>query len=183
MDDIRIPSRELCEEILIREAGNYPRILSHSRLVARVAERLGEAANRQGMVMNTQLLWAAGCLHDIAKGRRRHAEEAAALLREQGWPAVAELVEVHMDVPLSGERELTAAEILYLADKLTEGDKVVGLLRRFAAVAERYPDDLQAQRNITERLKKAETIQRKLEKLAGQPVAALISGLDTADPR
>ncbi|HWR41427.1 MAG TPA: HD domain-containing protein [Patescibacteria group bacterium] len=177
MEQGRFPGREECEEILVREAGGQSRILEHSRLVAAVAERLAEELSQAGNPVDSQLLWAAGCLHDIAKGRPRHAAAAADILRRLGWPAVAELVAVHMDVPLGGATPVTAAEVLYLADKLTEGSKVAGLARRFVAVGERYPDDPTAQRNIAARLRKAEQIQKKVEAATGRKIEELTAGL------
>ena len=174
MEQMRLPNREACEEILLREVGENTKVLGHSRLVAVVAERLGIELSQAGNSLNSQLLWAAGCLHDIAKGRAGHAQAGADILRELGWPAIAELVEWHMDVPVSEGVQVTPAEVLYLADKLTEGNRVVGLTRRFAAVAERYPDDPVAQRNIAARLRKAEAIQKKVEKLTGRDIGQLL---------
>ena len=69
-------------------------------------------------------------MHDIAKGRRRHASAGAALVRDFGFPRVAEVVARHMNIDFDGS--IDEGAVVYLADKLIQGETRVRLEERFA---------------------------------------------------
>ena len=173
-----LPTAAECENILQQRQGKKKNLMAHSRLVARLAEKIGKDVKQAGCEQNLALLFAAGYLHDIAKGQPGHAEAGAAILRQLGYPELAAVVELHMDVILSADDQLTAAEVVYLADKLTEGGKLAGLARRFEAVAEKYPHDMEAQRNIASRLRKAQKIQAKVEKITGKQIKEIMAAIE-----
>ena len=71
-------------------------------------------------------------LHDVARTETDHATEGAAILRREGYPKVAKIIEQHHDLEVHHEKENavempTETEVVYLADKLIKGTKKVSL--------------------------------------------------------
>jgi hypothetical protein len=133
----------------------------HSRVVARVAERMTEALNHvrpAGERLDLALVRSAGLTHDLAKGRPRHAQEGARLLREHGFDAVADIVLDHPDLHLADADPITEREIVFLADKFVQGTRIVPVVDRYLAKLERYRDNPHAAAAVRERLIRAEGI-------------------------
>ncbi|WP_022662446.1 DVU_1551 family NTP transferase [Paucidesulfovibrio longus] len=133
----------------------------HSRVVAQVAERMTEALNHvrpAGERLDLALVRSAGLTHDLAKGRPRHAQEGAGLLREHGFDAVADIVVDHPDLHLADAAPITEREIVFLADKFVQGTRIVPIVDRYLAKLERYRDEPQAAAAVRERLIRAEGI-------------------------
>ena len=176
-----VPDRDKCRRLL--DAQGVPtHIRHHSRMVAAIAVRLGSALNRDaGLLLDTDLLEAAGLLHDIAKadcldGRLAdHAARGGAFLREQGYPEVAAAVERHIYVTEEDCRSpLAEAQILCYADKRVLHDRIVSL-------AERY-DDLERRYGTSARLKGAISGNRILaDRLERRIFAALPFGPEALD--
>ncbi len=138
-----IPNRPQCYEIL-RNYGVPAHIVTHCEMVARVGVFLGEALKEVGEPLNLALIEAAGLLHDLTKHRslitgENHAESAAKLLTELGYPEVARVVAQHIFLkpgpPGSAIRE---EEIVYYADKRVKHTEIVSLKERFEDLRERY---------------------------------------------
>lgn len=130
-----IPTRNECAALL-RLHGVPETIIRHGEAVAELGLRIAESLERHGSSrLDLNLVVAACLLHDIARGRPDHSRAGAALLREEGYPAVADCVDAHMDLQLpAGESwNFGEKEILYLADKLVREDRIVSLDARFAA--------------------------------------------------
>lgn len=171
-----IPSRQACEQLLNgRFAADSP-VVRHSRAVAHLALLMAERVNDSGCRLDLELIESAALLHDLAKDEPRHAAAGAAMLRVMGYDAVADLVAVHMELPPREGDAITAADLLFLADKLLEGERFVPLETRFRRQLERHADDLPILAGITRRLESARTIQRRVEKRLGLSVADLLSG-------
>ena len=115
-------------EALLHRHGTAPEIRAHGQAVARAALEL--ASQLPPGQTDRPLLEAACLLHDIARGAPDHARQGAQLLEEAGYPAVASLIAAHHDLPPSAGTE---ARLLYLADKLVQGNRPVSLEARFAA--------------------------------------------------
>ena len=121
--------------------GTPEAVIAHEEAVARRALLLAEPSGAQ---VNQPLLRAACLLHDLCRASgRSHPAEAAKALRAEGYPALADNVARHHDL---GEAPCAEAELLYLADKLTEGTEPVTLEARFrrARAKCRTPEALNA---------------------------------------
>jgi HD superfamily phosphodiesterase len=143
--------------------------------VAQVATRLGTALNRAGCSLDIYLLEAAALLHDLAKSEPDHARTGAQLLHEHGFGVVAELVSTHMDISLNEGKAISTAEVLYLADKMMQGERSILPEERFRAKMARYAGDPAILDIIAGRLKNALAIQGRIETILGRPLAEVIS--------
>ena len=167
------PNPEEMEALLGPVAGVAPAVIAHGRAVAAVASRLGQALVAAGNPIDLGLLEAAARVHDLAKGRPDHAQAGAGRLRDWGWPRVAELVARHADIDPPTTGPLGADEVLYLADKLVEGDRQVDLDQRFAAKLARHGHDPAAARAIQRRWQAARAIRARVAaRCGGWPLAA-----------
>jgi molybdenum cofactor cytidylyltransferase len=130
--DRTVPTPAECE-VILAERRVPAAIVRHGKAVSEVAQRLAEQLNRAGLHLDVGLARAAGLLHDLAKGAPDHARAGARVLRRLGHLRVAAAVATHMDIERSGGLPLDEAAILYLADKLVCGDRVVSIEERFLA--------------------------------------------------
>jgi HD superfamily phosphodiesterase len=79
----------------------------------------GRLLNAAGESLNLKLLDAAGRLHDLAKGQPEHALCGARILRKTGFPEVADIVAVHMDIDLTANNHtINEAQLIYLENKM-----------------------------------------------------------------
>jgi molybdenum cofactor cytidylyltransferase len=162
-----IPTEEECRAILGKL--KVPQeVIAHSRLMADVSCRLAALLNRAGCNLNLDLVIAAGLLHDLAKGQPDHARAGAEMLREMAYPRVAEVVASHMDI--SPEQPLNEAQIAYLADKFTEGTRLVPLAERRRASLERLAAQPAALEAAAGRFRNAEIIEERVEAVLGLPL-------------
>jgi putative nucleotidyltransferase with HDIG domain len=138
-----IPTPTECYALL--KAYRVPEhIIQHSREVRRLALILCQELTLQGERLNQAAVEAGSLLHDIAKmeGLRsgeNHAQAGARLLRDLGFPEVAEIVRQH--VVLDREKPphpITEAMIVHYADKRVRHTTVVSLAERFQDLKERY---------------------------------------------
>ncbi len=125
-----IPTPNECEAIL-EEMQTPANVICHERRVAEVASELSLRLNNAGCDLNIALVNAAALLHDLAKGRPDHAGEGARMLEELGFARVGRVVGLHMDYEFAKDARLDEAAIVYLADKLVQGDRIVPLAERF----------------------------------------------------
>lgn len=102
----------------------------HSEAVSRKALSMAVKLQETGVLLDLNLVRSASLLHDIRKGSRNHAAAGAKLLKESGYSRAAEIVRQHhwLDaVPGYADETL----IVYLADKLIQGDQEVSIDERF----------------------------------------------------
>jgi uncharacterized protein len=119
-------------------------IIQHSREVHRLALYLCQELILQGERLDSAAVEAGSLLHDIAKmeglqSGENHAQAGARLLRDLGFPEVAEIVRQH--VVLDGEKlphPVTEAMVVHYADKRVRHTSVVSLPERFQDLKERY---------------------------------------------
>jgi len=163
VERLDIPSPEECRALMENVLCVADQIIRHGRAVAQVAARLGRELNQDGCTLDIPLLTAAGLLHDIAKGKPDHAAAGARLLRNLGFDAVGELVASHMDISISKGDEISVCEVLYLADKLLRGERLLPLAERFRYKLERYADEPVILAKVSTRLKNAQAIQKRIE--------------------
>ena len=138
-----VPDGETCFHLLNRYA--VPQnVIEHSRAVLRIARILCRELNRRGERMDPSLVEAASLLHDIAKvpsfqTGENHSQAGARLLRELGFPEVAEIVRQHVVLdPETDQGRITEAVVVHYADKRVKHVAVVSLGERFQDLKDRY---------------------------------------------
>ena len=122
-------------QALWEEYGAGQQAQLHCRAVAEKAVQLCRSLAAAGWTLDEELLRAAALLHDLRRQEKQHAQAAARLLRQKGYFRVAAVVAAHEgpdDAP-----QLNEEGLLYLADKLVQGQREVGLEARFAASREK----------------------------------------------
>jgi putative nucleotidyltransferase with HDIG domain len=165
-----IPTVQECVALLRKKFAANNALFNHCLKVARVSLQIGKALNQSYCQFNLDLIVAAGLLHDLAKGKPDHARVGAEILRELGYHGVADVVSVHHDIFVQDDAPLTASEIVYLADKMVNGDKLVSVETRFQEKMDRFTHDSQARAAITARLAQTLTIKKRAENILEKPL-------------
>ena len=171
----RLPGPQECRALLARHGTPAP-VVAHAEAVAAVAGRLGGALRAAGVCLDLRLLETAALLHDLVRGAAGHAAAAASALDADGYPRVAAVVRLHMDLPAGASAEPGEAEILYLADKLTVGAEVVSLERKQERAEELFAGDAAALPAARRRMDDARAVARRIEELTGRPLTAVAAG-------
>ena len=167
-----LPDEARCLELL-RECGTPDAVVSHSRAVAAVAAALAAALNERGQHVCAPLIAAGALLHDAARDQPQHAVAGADLLEGMGYARVAAVVRRHMALGDDGG-DVGEVEVVYLADKLVAGDRLVGIDERFAARLERFARYPAALAGATARKQEAEGVLGRVEGVLGRPVGELL---------
>jgi hypothetical protein len=162
-----------CQSLLTERLNVSPAVKAHGRAVAEMAVRIGEALNRAGSSLDLELIRAAALVHDMARGKPGHARRAAELLRELDMPAMAEIVESHMDLSVREDEPIREVEVVFLADKLIRGERFVGLEARYLARLEELSADPLAQAAVRLKLESARRSAARVESVIGRSVASL----------
>lgn len=176
-----IPSYRECEHLLAYHFAVSDPVVEHSRQVARVSVTLADALDRSGFRLDRELLLASALLHDCCRDQEHHAAAGANALRQLGFGEVAAVVEPHMDLVPSQGSELLPQEVLYLADKLVSGQRLVSLEERFAPALVRFAGQPPVLARVQRRLDAALRIRTKCESLIRRPFDAVLEseGLKT----
>jgi molybdenum cofactor cytidylyltransferase len=167
-----LPDEARCRELL-RERGASASLVAHSRGVAAVAAALAAALDEHGHYLCEPLVIASALLHDVARDQPRHAEAGADVLESLGYTRVAAVVRRHMSLDDRLD-DLGEAQVVYLADKLVEGDRLVGLDERFAARLERFARYPAALAGATARKREAEDVLRRVERVLRRPATDIL---------
>lgn len=133
-----VPDDGECAALLVA-AGAKVDIRRHGEAVAALATALAERLAAAGVDLDVDRVRAAALLHDIAKGAPRHAEAGAAFLAEAGFADLADIVAQHMECEAGGAP--SAAQVVFLADKLVAGTRPTTLAARFAPAEARFAAD------------------------------------------
>lgn len=165
----RIPLPEECEALW--ELAETPKqTREHCKVVARaaclMAKVLNKARNYQKS-LDLSTVESAALMHDVAKLKRNHEAAGAAILTGYGFSGIADIVAAHRDTDIKPESPLTEQEIVFLADKLFQGTKLVSLSERYGKTLQRWQNDPEAVKAITERLFRAEALLQRYEEEAG----------------
>ncbi len=159
------PDADECEAML--EAASAPEpVRRHCRAVAALATHLARQLKEAGERLDVDLVQAAALVHDIAKGRPDHAEAGAALVREFGFPAVADVAARHQTIEFDGN-SIDEGAVVYLADKLVQGETRVSLETRFAPGFARFASEPEALAGAKRRYADAQAIFRAVEAQIG----------------
>src|SRR5208283_855735 len=170
----KFPTRNECEALLAQL--NVPEgVVRHSRLVSGVALTLAERLNQAGLRLDIGLVVAAGLLHDLAKGRAHHERLGARMLDTLGYRDVSAIVAVHRDIEF-GERQMPdEAAVLFLADKLVQGDRIVSIDERFQGALEKFACNGKALPEVRQRLLNARAIGSAVERIMGKSLEQTLS--------
>ena len=174
----QIPTADECMVMMTDVFHVEKKIVDHCQAVTKVALNLGKEMNRVGCGLDLELIVAAGLLHDLARKQADHANVAEQILRELGYPEVAAVVGEHMDISLEGGESIREKEIVYLADKLVSGNRIVTLESRFEDKNKKYGADPEALRSIDRRLEAAMKIKSCLEQSTGRSLESIVEPLD-----
>jgi molybdenum cofactor cytidylyltransferase len=134
--DRTVPTAAECRALLAR-LGVAGEVVRHGQRVAELAGALAQALTREGLPVDVRLVRAAGRLHDLARAETDHARAGALRLTRLGFPRVARVVAAHSDLPTESRLRLDEASLVYLADKLVQGERRVTLRERFQGSAAR----------------------------------------------
>ena len=154
-------------------------VLAHCRAVAMIARRLADTLDAAGVPVDGELTEAAAMLHDIARTQPDHARAGAKLLETHGFQRLAPLVADHMDLAVDGEASLDEAQLVFLADKLASGDRLVDLEERFRRKMVKYGRDPDVAAGIARRRDNARRVQDKVEAATGRSLRAIIGEAGT----
>ncbi len=131
-----------------------PAVKAHCKKVASVALNICDNLNKNGISLNKNKVVAASLLHDIAKGKDKHAEVGALWLKDMGYYEISDIVKEHMEL-----KEISKIpnekEVVYLADKLVKGEKLVSIKERFSFKEDIYKNDNNISKNIDKRKEQA----------------------------
>jgi molybdenum cofactor cytidylyltransferase len=164
------PTPAECAELL-KLAGTPDGVAEHGRAVARVALKLAGGLPA-GSGVRAERLEAAALLHDVKKGVERHERVGAAWLEEQGYLEVARHAESHHD--LRSADPDWESRLLYLADKLVQGVRVVSLEERMEATNRRFAGDEAALTAAKIRLERAREVLEEVEALCGKSISSIL---------
>ena len=162
----RIPTRAECEELMARYS-MLPNIVAHSLQVMRVSLALTDHL-KDGVTINRDIVIAAALLHDITKTRsletkERHDASGGAVLRELGFPRIAEIVEQHIVIQnLNLKGSLEEREIVYYADKRVMHDTIVTIKERVHDLIQRYGTGEEIRHLILQNEVKVLAVERKI---------------------
>ena len=161
-----IPSREECNE-LMEKYSMLPNIVEHSIQVMHVSLAITDNL-KSGVFVNRDMVVAAALLHDITKTRslvtkERHDTSGGELLRELGFPLIAEIVEQHVIIQnINLEGRLEEREIVYYADKRVLHDTIVTINERLLDLMERYGTGEEIRNMILQNKSQVLTVERKI---------------------
>jgi molybdenum cofactor cytidylyltransferase len=162
-----VPTRDECQSILRDLFCVNENIVGHSITVAGVARSICDALISSGCQMDKEVITASALLHDMAKGDAHHEQKAAGVLAEMGFPEIASIVACHTDIECSYHAPVSPAEILYLADKLVNGNTIVSITERFQSALEKFGNDPEVKQKIEKRKEHARIIMNKVERAVG----------------
>jgi molybdenum cofactor cytidylyltransferase len=168
-----IPTLEQALQILNKAAVNE-RIKEHCCAVAYTALDLTEKLNNAGAGLDENLVMAGALLHDIARHEPNHALVGARLVEAWGYPRVASVVAVHMDIEVCEDEPITEAEVVYYVDKMVKGKDLIPVTDRFLASLYKYKDDVQACLAVLNRVEQAGRIARKIEDILDYTYESLL---------
>lgn len=117
-------------EVILEHYHTPEHVREHCRQVCRQALRLGERMRAAGYDIDLRLVQSAALLHDVARTEPDHAVRGAEWILREGYPQVADIVLRHHDLG-NVQSHPYETTLVYLADKLVQGDRVVNLEERF----------------------------------------------------
>ena len=164
--DRSLPSPGECLE-LMNDLGVEERVIRHGDRVAKVGCRIVRTLVGAGVLLDLGLRADRGDAARPRQGKARPRRGGPRLLEGLGFPRVAEVVRAHTDLPPGRRNRLDESAVVYLADKLVKGDRVVSLHDRFQGASRRCSGSTAAQAALARRLEDAESVAAMLEEVLG----------------
>lgn len=146
------PDYLTCQAWLLQQEATA-NLMAHVHAVAASAYLMAVWLRGAGQPVDPLLTHRAGLLHDLAKiktirkgsdARISHGEMAGLMLKDRGYPVLAEIARRHQLYSLNDPDTAPRTweeKLVYFADKLVEGSRLASLDERLAALARRYPDE------------------------------------------
>ena len=159
-----VPSDGECRMLMKDVPENIRR---HCDVVAAETERIGARLNAVGCRLDMSLMIAAARIHDVARDQPNHAAAGARILKHHGFGRTADIVAQHMDFPPPDNAPITETEVVYIADKRVQADRVTGIEMRFESKLHRYAENPDACRQIIKRRDQARKSLRRIEDRIG----------------
>jgi putative hydrolase of the HAD superfamily len=146
LEDLHLPDVATCRAWQAAE-DMPPNIVAHSNAVAGAAYWMAVWLRQAGQAVDPLLAHRGGLLHDLDKFKtlhqgNRHGALSYELLTARGQPALAEIARRHnLPAVLDSQAgwQTWEQKLVFYADKLVEGDRLVPLAGRFQALKARYP--------------------------------------------
>jgi molybdenum cofactor cytidylyltransferase len=171
-----IPTTPECLTMMTRRFASNEPLFEHCVAVAGVAVHLTHILNSAGCKIDPRLVTASGLLHDLLRAQPDHAAAAARMLRRMGYAKVADVVATHMNIRIEEKAPLQAEEVVYLADKLVEGKRVVSLDQRFRVKRMQFAGETEITSAVNVRFQNAVKIKNRFESKTGMSLEAVLSG-------
>jgi len=176
----RIPSRAECEALMAKYA-MLSNIVDHSFQVMNVALAIADNL-RDDVCIDRNAVIAGALLHDTTKTRsiqtkEKHAASGGELLRELGYPRIAEIVEQHVVLDLNPAGPVLEKEIVYYADKRVMHDKIVTLDERVSDLLIRYGETQEIRTRILRNLQSVIPVEHKLNRYMKTDIHEAIKGI------
>lgn len=174
-----VPTLDECRVLLHKLFKMPAKGLAHAERVADLAAAICAAiAGKRAGGPDRDICRAAGLLHDIAKGHPQHEEEGGRWLRRLGFDRAAEIVAAHKDARLPPGAPVTEKEIVYIADKMVSGSRLVSVEKRFREKIDLYADDPEACAAIKARLHRAKTVMAAIEAETGASLDSIAAAME-----
>ncbi len=171
------PGRRECLRILQEHRLPEP-VLEHAQVVAGISGRIAECLNSRGCRLHLGMVMAASLLHDIARGDKDHARQGSQIVSRLGYPEVADVIASHMVLAPDQESQINETTVVYLADKLVSGNRVVSLDERLRDRLEQFSEGA-ARQAARERMGQAAAIQRRIEGILGLTLGSILGWPDS----
>jgi len=150
---MNIPTKEQCLDIL-KENKTPSNVIEHSMTVYNFALDLANKLEKKGITVNKDLVTAASLLHDVERVKDSHVDAGVKLLKQLGFPEVAEVIKKHTLHGLDKNNLTVEEKILFYADKRTKGHKIVSLKERIESLEKKYNIDLKRESEFAKKIEK-----------------------------
>jgi len=156
------PDYEECLEIL-RLCKVKQETIKHMISVGEFSKKIAILLKEKGYNLNINAVQAGSMLHDVAKGKKAHAEEGAKIVQRFGYKCLSEIIGQHTD--LKTFCKIGEKEIVYICDKLIKGTELVTLNERFEEAFKRYEYSPDILKNVNKRYAHANIIKQNIENI------------------
>ena len=148
-----------------RECKTPEPVILHMKKVAEVVLQIMKESQAPGLFDESEieLVYKAALLHDVRRTEKNHATKSAEYIRKKGYPQIANLIVMHHSDVLSAKNKLELHEILFYADKLVQGDRIVSIEERFEKSFEKCKGIPEAEEKHHRLYQKTIEIEKKLD--------------------